>query len=92
MELLIGLMIFVVLAWIVLKLFAVVFHVGIFVLTLPFKLLGLLLALLLTPLILLPLGLLGGIVSLIALPLVVLAPIVPLLLIGLGLWIILKNN
>ncbi len=99
MEFFIGLMVFIVLAWVVLKLLALTFHVGIFMLTLPFKILGLVLAVVLTPLILIPLGLFAGLAGLFAgfaglvmLPFALLGPALPLILLGVGIWILLKRG
>ncbi len=91
MEALLLVLIFFVLAVITLKVLAVLLHVGIFMLTLPFKLLGLLIAFILLPLIALPLGLLAGLAGIILLPLTILLPLLPIILIGLGLWALLRN-
>ncbi len=91
MDFIIGIFVFIIMAWLVLKLLGVFFHVGIVMLTLPFKLLGLVIALILTPLILIPMGLFAGLVGLVALPFALLGPAIPIILIALGVWAILKR-
>ncbi|HHE54953.1 MAG TPA: hypothetical protein ENL21_04170 [Caldithrix abyssi] len=88
MDFIIGIMVFILLGLVVLKLLALFLHVGVAMLALPFKLLGLVLALILTPLILVPLGLFAGLV---ALPFALFGPTIPIILIALGIWAILKR-
>ncbi|WP_456407468.1 hypothetical protein [Caldithrix abyssi] len=92
MDFIIAFFVFIVVAWIVLKLLGLIFHAGIFMLTLPFKLLGLVIALILTPLILIPMGLLAGLTAILILPLAIIGPALPFVLIGLGIWAILRKN
>ena len=75
-----------------LKILALLFHVGIFMLTLPFKLLAVLLSVLFVVFVLIPIGLVGGLVGLILLPLTILIPILPLALILVGLYFLLKKS
>ncbi len=95
MEALIAIFVFMVLGWVILKIFAMFLHVGIFMITLPLKILGIVIALVLTPIILVPLGLLAGlagIFGLILAPLTMLVPFLPLALIGVGIWFLLKRG
>ncbi len=91
MEILISLLLFIVVAWIVLKLFAVFFHVGILMIAFPFKILGLVFVLLLIPLILVPLGLFAGLAGILLAPLALILPLLPVLIIAIGIWLLLKN-
>ena len=75
-----------------LKILALMFHVGIFMLTLPFKLLAVLVSVLLVVFVLIPIGVVGGLVGLILLPLTILIPILPLALILMGLYFLLKKS
>ncbi|RLD17044.1 hypothetical protein DRI50_00320 [candidate division KSB1 bacterium] len=74
-----------------LKILAVLFHASIFMIALPFKLLGVLVAALVLLLIALPLGLLSGLASIILIPLAFLGRLLPVLLIGSGFWALLRN-
>ncbi|NOX88987.1 MAG: hypothetical protein GXO77_08175 [Calditrichaeota bacterium] len=89
---LISILMFIVLAWIVLKIFGLVFHVGIFMLTLPFKILGIIIAVLLLPLILVPLGILAGLAGILMIPFALIGPLLPVALIGLGIWALLRRS
>jgi len=91
MEALFAVLMFIVLAWIVLKIFAVLFHVSIFMIALPFKILGVILALLLVPFIAVPLGLFAGLAGLLLIPFAIAVPLLPLIIIGLGIWLLIKN-
>ena len=79
-------------AVIFLKIIAALLHVSIFMLTLPFKILAGVLSVIVVGVILIPLGLIAGIAGLILAPLALLLPLLPLLLIGGGIWFLLKNR
>ena len=83
---------FILLAVIFLKILAFVFHVGIFMLALPFKILAISLSAIIVALVLIPLGVIGGLAGLIILPLVIFIPLLPVLLIGVGLWLLLRHH
>jgi len=89
---LIGVLLLILLTVIFLKILGVIFHAGIFVLALPIKLLAMGLAGLVFGLVLLPLGIVAGLASLIVLPVVLIGPILPILLLGGGLYLLLKNR
>lgn len=91
MHVLLSLFLFIVLAWIVLKLFGVFFHAGVFMIALPFTILGLVIALVLTPLILVPLGLFAGLAGILLMPFAFVLPLLPVLIIAAGIWLLLKN-
>lgn len=88
----IGVLFFILTAFILLKSLGLVFHAGIFMLTLPIKLLALGLAGLLMVFIFIPLGIVAGVASLIVLPAVIVGPFLPLLLLGGGLFLLLRNR
>ena len=72
------------------KLLGLVFKAGIFVLTIPFQILGALLGVFLV-LLLVPFAVVAGIVAVVFAPLLVLGPFLPLLLVALGLYLIVKH-
>ena len=79
-------------AYIILKLFGALFHSGIWLLALPFKLLAIVIASLLVVFVLVPLGVVGALLSLLAVPIVLVALLLPFLLIGLGLWLLSRQQ
>lgn len=79
-------------AIVILKLVGVIFHAGIFMIALPFKLLALALSGIVVVLVLIPLGVVAGLIGLIALPLAILGPFLPFILIALGLWALLRRR
>lgn len=88
----IGILLVVLVGVMFLKLFAVFFQVGIFVLTLPLKILAFALSGLLVFFVFIPLGLVAGIVGLIVVPFALLTPLLPLVLIGLGIWALARRR
>ena len=72
------------------KLLALVFKAGFFVLTIPFQILGAILGALLV-VFLLPFAIAGGVLAVIFAPLLVFGPLLPLLLIAFGVYLISKN-
>jgi len=79
-------------AIVILKLVGVIFHAGIVMIALPFKLLALALSGFVVVLVLIPLGVVAGLIGLIALPLAILGPFLPFILIALGLWALLRRR
>ncbi len=88
----IAVLLIILLTMLFLKILAAVLHVGIFMLTLPFKILAGVLSIFVVGFILIPIGLAAGIASLIMAPFVLLIPLLPLLLIGGGIWLLLRNR
>ncbi len=88
----ISIVLIILIAYLILKLFAVFFHAGIWLLALPFKLLAITLSTLLVVFVLVPLGVIGGLLSFLAVPVVLAALLLPFLLIGLGLWLLIRHN
>jgi len=89
---LIGILFFIFTALIFLKILGLVFHAGIFMLTLPLKLLAIGLAGLIMFLVLIPMGIVAGVAGLIVLPAVLIGPFLPILLLGGGLYLLLRNH
>lgn len=87
----ITLLLIVFIAYIILKLFAAFFHAGIWLLALPFKLLAVVLSSLFVVFVLVPLGVVGALLSLLAVPVALSVLLLPFLLIGLGLWLLLRQ-
>jgi len=90
MEILAILFIFI-FAVIFLKFFAVLFHTGMFLILLPFKILAFVLSTLLVIFVLLPLGIVGAITSLLLAPLALAFVFMPLILIIWGIFLLLKE-
>ena len=86
---LIGLLFIVFLVVIALKVF---FNVAIFAITLPFKLLGLLLAGLFCMVFIIPFGIFAGLLGLLLAPLIILVKLAPLLLIVFGIYLLVKHS
>lgn len=91
MELISALLI-ILLAVVFLKVLGLIFHAGIFVLAIPIKLLAVALSALIFAVVFVPLGVVTGLAGLIVLPVVLIGPILPLLLLGGGLYLLLKNR
>ena len=79
-------------SFIILKILAFFLHAGVFMLTFPFKILGVILSVLLVGLILIPLGLAGVLVSLILIQLGLLVFLSPFILLVIGIILLLKNS
>ena len=89
---LIGALLLILLAVGFLKILGLIFHAGIFVLTLPLKILGVALSALVFAVVLVPLGIVSAIAGLIALPALLLGPLLPILLIGGALYLLFKGR
>lgn len=87
----IAILLFVLFGVLFLKILGALFHVGIFVLTLPFKLLAFVFSGLVVFLVLIPLGVVAGLASLVVLPFALLTPLLPIALIGFAVWIFLRD-
>lgn len=79
-------------AFIILKILGFFLHAGIFVLTLPFKILGVILSVLLFGLVLIPLGIAGVLVGLVMVPLTLLIFLSPFILVVIGIYLLLKKS
>ena len=71
-----------------LKLLALILHTGVFLLTLPFKLLAAVLSVIVVFAVLIPLGVVGAIAGILIAPLALLVILLPFILIGLGIYLI----
>jgi hypothetical protein len=76
-------------AVIILKVFV---HLGIFMITLPFKILSTLLSIIIVGFIMIPLGIVGGLAALIAIPIAILIPLIPIVLILWGVFLLGKSS
>ncbi len=79
-------------AWLFLKILGFIFTAGAAIITIPLKLLAILLSSIVVFLVLIPLGIIGFLAGLIILPVVILTPLIPILLLGAGLWLIFRKN
>jgi hypothetical protein len=86
---LIALLLIVLFSIIILKVFV---HIGVFMITLPFKILSVILSALIVFLILIPLGIVGGLAALIAIPIAVIIPLIPIVLILWGVYLLGKSS
>ena len=67
-------------------------HIGIFIITLPIKILAAILSVFVVVFVLIPLELVSGIAALLLAPLALLLPLIPLFLLGLGVYLLIKNS
>lgn len=88
---LISILFVILLAVIFLKILAVILHTGVFLLTLPFKILGILLSVIIVFAVLLPIGVVGAVAGILVAPLAILVVLLPFILVGLGLYLILNR-
>ncbi|TFG95102.1 MAG: hypothetical protein E4H13_13860 [Calditrichales bacterium] len=79
-------------AVIFIKILALLFQTSIFILALPFKILGVVLSAIFVLVLLVPLGIIGAIAGLLVAPLVLLFALAPIVLILLGLYLLIKNS
>ena len=89
---LMSLLLIILLAWLFFKMLGFIFNAAAFMIVFPLKLLALGLASLLVIFVLIPLGLVAGLAGIILAPLAVLVPLLPFLLIGVGLYLLMKNQ
>ena len=88
----IGILIAVLIIIAFLKLIGLLFHAGIWVIALPFKILFAVIGAIITVAILVPLGVFGAIASIILIPLALIIPLAPFIIIGLGIWLLVRKN
>lgn len=88
----IGILIGVLIIILLLKLLGFLFHAGIWAITLPFKIIGVIIGAIITVAVLIPLGIFGAIASIILIPFVLIIPLTPFLLVGLGIWLLVRKN
>ena len=88
----IGVLIVVLIIIAFLKLLGVIFHAGVWVIALPFKIIGAVLGLLVMVVILVPLGIFGALASIIMIPIALIIPLAPFIVVGLGIWLLVKKN
>ncbi|MEJ2055169.1 MAG: hypothetical protein P8X42_14735 [Calditrichaceae bacterium] len=75
-----------------LKMIGLIFHIGLWAIALPFKIVGILIGSVIMVAILIPLGVLGALASLLMIPLAILIPLAPFILVGLGIWLLVRKN
>ena len=85
----IALLLIVIFSFVILKVFV---HVGVFMITLPLKILSIVLSTLIVVLVLIPLGIVGGLAALIAIPFAILIPLIPIALILWGVYLLGKSS
>ena len=88
----IGILIGVLIIIVFLKMLGFLFHAGIWAITLPFKIIGAIIGAIITVAILIPLGIFGAIASIIVIPFALIIPLAPFLLVGLGIWLLVRRN
>jgi len=69
-----------------------IFNAGIFMLALPFKLLAFFLSIILVVFVMIPIGIVGAAATVLLLPLAIIPPLVPYILLGVGLYYLLKRR
>lgn len=75
-----------------LKFLGLIFHAGVWIIALPFKIIGLLIASVVMIAVFIPLGVLGAIASIVMIPVVIIIPLAPFIIIALGIWLLVKRN
>jgi hypothetical protein len=75
-----------------LKIFSLLLNTGIFLLTLPIKILGALLSFFVVLVILLPLGIIGAIAGFLAVPFMIIVILLPVFLIGYGIFHLINRS
>ena len=75
-----------------LKLICIIFHAGVWVIALPFKIIVAVIGSLIMLAIFIPLGVLGILASVIMIPIAIIIPLTPFILVGLGIWLLVKKN
>ncbi|MBN1406531.1 MAG: hypothetical protein JW956_02005 [Calditrichaceae bacterium] len=88
----IGILIAVVIIVAFIKFLGLLLHAGIWVIALPFKIIFAVIGTIIMVAILIPLGILGAIASIVVIPMTLIVPLTPFLLIGLGLWLLIRKN
>ena len=80
------------LVWLVLKVIGALFHVTFALLALPFQILAALGVVLVSLVLVIPLALVTGVLGILVAPFLLLAPLLPFIIIGLGLFLVLRRN
>ena len=75
-----------------LKLFSILLHTGVFLLTLPIKILSVLLSLFVVLIVLVPVGIVGALAGLLAVPLIVVVLLLPFFLILYGIYLLINRS
>ncbi|MEJ2544037.1 MAG: hypothetical protein P8Y99_08210 [Calditrichaceae bacterium] len=88
----IGILIAVVIIIAFVKLLGILFHAGVWVIALPFKILFAVIGAIISVAIFVPLGVFGVLASIIVIPLALIIPLAPFLIIGLGIWLLVRKN
>jgi len=88
----IGIIIAVLIIIVFLKLLGILFHAGVWVIALPFKIIGAVIGVIITLIVLVPLGVFGALASIIIIPFALIIPLAPFLLVGLGIWLLVRKN
>jgi hypothetical protein len=88
----IGIIIAVVIIIAFVKLLGILFHAGVWVIALPFKILFAVIGAIISVAIFVPLGVFGVLASIIVIPLALIIPLAPFLIIGLGIWLLVRKN
>ena len=88
----IAILLIIVVAILFLKILSFLLNVGIFMLTIPIKILDFILATFVVVFVLVPVGLVSGLAGLILVPLVILIPLLPFSLLLIGVILLLKKS
>jgi hypothetical protein len=79
-------------AWLVLKIIGAIFHLTFAALALPFQILAAVGAVLLSVILIIPFAILAGVLGILLAPLLLIVPLLPFILIGFGLFLLLRRN
>jgi len=79
-------------AWLFIKILGFIFTAGAAILTIPLKLLAILFSSLIVFLVLIPLGIIGFLASLIIFPVVILSPLIPIVILIAGFWLLFRKS
>jgi len=74
------------------KLIGIIFHASVWAIALPFKIIGAVIGSLIMIAILIPLGIFGVLASIVIIPFAIIIPLAPFLLVGLGIWLLVRKN
>jgi hypothetical protein len=77
---------------IIFKIIFAILHIGFWALTLPFKILGALLGLIIFFVVLIPAGIVALLAGLVVVPIALIIPLLPVIAIAFGLWLLMRNN
>lgn len=88
----IGILIVVLIIIAFLKFLGIIFHAGVWAIALPFKIIGAVIGSLIMLFIFIPFGILGVLASVIMIPIALIIPLAPFILVGLGIWLLVRKN